>query len=488
VMKGYYGNEPATAAVLSDGWFRTGDRGRVDRDGYLFITGRSKEVIVLSSGKNIYPEDVEKLYLGPPLIKEICILGTEAEGTTEALHAVIVPDFEYAKQEGITNIHEAIKWELNKLSGKIPSYMRVTGYSISKGPLPRTPLGKLRRFMIKGDIGKPSPGKAMETEESLPADETSQLTFTAVRQFTREGQKISAGDNLELDLGLDSLSKIELVASLEKTFSIKLPDNFLSDIYTVGELTEKIRNGKAGGLSTETVKKTSWANILAAEPEEKVRFEESGSLLVLLFFIHTFLKLICKLFFRLQARGIQNIPAGRNYVLTPNHTSYLDAFVLILSLPFSYFRNIYILGLRDFFTGTVRAWLAKISHVIPIDSASFLNKALQTSAYVLRNGFSLSVFPEGGRSFDGSLMEFKKGVGILALETGTAVVPVYIEGAADALPRAAFWPRPKKITVTFGSPLLASDIDFSKKPDDMDDYQYFANLLRERVLALKQPS
>jgi len=79
-MKGYYGNEAATAAVLRDGWFRTGDRGRVDKEGYLFITGRSKEVIVLSSGKNIYPEDVEKLYLGPPLIKEICILGTESEG------------------------------------------------------------------------------------------------------------------------------------------------------------------------------------------------------------------------------------------------------------------------------------------------------------------------------------------------------------------------------------------------------------------------
>lgn len=486
VMKGYYGDEPATAAVIMDGWFRTGDRGRVDRDGYLFITGRSKEVIVLSSGKNIYPEDVEKLYLGPPLIKEICILGAESEGTTEALHAVIVPDFEYAKQAGITNIQEAIKWELNKLSGKIPSYMRVTGYSISKTPLPRTPLGKLRRFMIKGNINRPSPENAMAIEESPAVDETSQLTLNAVRQFARDRQRINADDNLELDLGLDSLSKIELVASLEKTFSIKLPENFLSNIYTVGELTEKIRASKAGGFSAEAVGRMSWKNILAAEPAEKIGFDESDILLLLLFLIHTFLKLICKLFFRLETRGRQNIPAGRNYVLTPNHTSYLDGFVLILSLPFSYFRHIYTLGLRDFFTGTVKGWLAKISHVIPIDSTSFLNKALQTSAYVLRNGFSLSVFPEGGRSVGGDLMEFKKGVGILAIEAGVPVVPVYIEGAVDALPRSAFWPRPKKITVTFGSPLLASDIDFSKKPADMDNYQYFANLLRERVLGLKE--
>ena len=77
---------------------------------------------MLSSGKNIYPEDVEKLYLGSPLIKEICILGIGSQGITESLHAVIVPDFEYAKQAGISNIQEAIKWEINKLSGKIPSY------------------------------------------------------------------------------------------------------------------------------------------------------------------------------------------------------------------------------------------------------------------------------------------------------------------------------------------------------------------------------
>jgi len=485
VMKGYYRNEPATAEVIRDGWFRTGDRGRMDRDGYLFITGRSKEVIVLSSGKNIYPEEIENLYLGSSLIKEICILGIESQGITESLHAVVVPDFEYARQAGISNIQEAVKWEINKLSGKVPSFMRVTGYSISKEPLPRTPLGKLRRFMIKADIGRPSPERAMEKEEAPAADETSQLLLNALRQFTGDRQKISTDDNLELDLGLDSLSKIELTASLEKTFSMKLPENFLSSIQTVGELTEKIRIQAVGGLLPEEIAKTSWQNILAAEPAEKVRFEESSALLVLVFLIHALLRFICKIFFRLEARGIQNIPASGNYILTPNHTSYLDGFVLLLSLPFSYFRNTYTLGLRDFFTGIVKGWLAKISHVIPIDSTAYLNKALQTSAYVLRNGYSLSVFPEGGRSLDNTLMEFKKGVGILAIETGVSVVPVYIEGAIDALPRSAFWPRPAKITVTFGSPLLASDIDFSKKPADMDDYQYFANLLRERVLALR---
>ena len=488
VMKGYYKNISATEEVIREGWFKTGDIGHVDRDGYLFITGRSKEVIVLASGKNIYPEDAEKLYLGSPLIKEICILDYGAQGTAEALHAVIVPDFEYAKQEGISNIQEAIKWEINAVSNKIPSYMRVTGYSITKGPLPRTPLGKLRRFMIKADISRPSEAavKATKEEELLAQDEISQVISDALRQFLKDGQRINPEDNLELDLGLDSLSKIELIVSLEKAFSIKLPENFLSDIHTVGELAESLRSQTSQGFSTEAIGKTSWKNILAEEPREKILSEESKALLALVFLMHTLLKLLCKLFFRLEARGIENIPADKTFILTPNHTSYLDGFVLLLALPFSYFRNIYTLGLRDFFTGVVKGWLAKISHVIPIDSTSYLNKALQTSAYVLRTGHSMAVFPEGGRSFDGNLMEFKKGVGILAIETGTAVVPVFIEGAFAALPRTAVLPRPVKITVTFGSTLYASDTDFSKKPADMDEYQYYANLLRERVKDLQQ--
>jgi long-chain acyl-CoA synthetase len=483
VMQGYY-NESANAEVFRDGWFRTGDIGRIDEDGYLFITGRTKEVIVLSSGKNIYPEDLEREYVKSPVFKEICIAGKKL-GDSESLHAVVVPDFEHAKQTGITNIREEIKFELNRMSVGMPSFMRVTGFSISREPLPRTPLGKLRRFLIADMISSPPKGKRTEKDEGFPRDEISELIMKTLRQFTGKEDEISRDDNLDLDLGFDSLSRIELTASLEKTFSLKLPENFSAEVQTVRDLTEKIREQTANGFARESAGKAGWKAILDAEPPADISLGRSKAVIPV-FLMHTFLKLLFRLFFRLKANGLHNLPAAGNFILTPNHTSYLDGFALLLSIPYSRFKDIYSLGLSKFFTGAVKSRFAKIANIIPIDSASYANTALQASAYVLKNGFSISVFPEGGRSFDGNLMEFKKGVGILAVETGVPVVPVYITGAMEALPRTAVLPKPAKITVTFGKPFSASELDLSKKPSDKDAYQFFADLLRQKVEELKK--
>ncbi len=489
-MKGYYRNPSATADVLREGWFLPGDIGRIDRDGYLFLTGRSKEVIVLSSGKNIYPEDAEKLYLDSPLIKEICIVGAGEKGITETLHAIIVPDLEYAKKAQISNIYEAIKWAVAELSSRVPSYMRVTGFSIRTEPLPRTPLGKLRRFLIKEEA-RVSETEERESEEALFGEAVAQKVSEELKRFVKGDRRINSDDNIELDIGLDSLAKIELIVALERAFSVKLPEDFLADAQTVGELIEKIRALTASGFSVETEGLGGWKEILAQKPSEDdlktVSLEMPDSIVMPTLLAYSMLKVLFRLFFRLNARGKEYLPHDKNFIIAPNHVSYLDGFAVILSLPFSDFKNIYSLGLSDFFTGFLKSRFAKIGHVIPIDSSLYLNKALQMSAYALNKGRSLCVFPEGGRSFDGNLMEFKKGIGILAVEMGVPVVPVYIEGTFQALPRDAALPRPKRITVTFGKPLLAKDIDFSEKPPDVDNYQYFADALRKKVGELKSP-
>jgi long-chain acyl-CoA synthetase len=193
------------------------------------------------------------------------------------------------------------------------------------------------------------------------------------------------------------------------------------------------------------------------------------------------LKVLFKILFRLKAEGVRHIPEEGPFVITPNHASYLDGFIIAVSVPFRTFRKLYFLGLKQFFTGGVKSWFARLSHVIPIDSETYLHKALQMSAYVLKSRRSLCIFPEGGRSFDGSVMPFKKGIGVLALELGVPVVPASISGSFDALPRGSMLVRPVPIRVIFGKPVTPPDIDTKQ---EADKHQFFADELRRRVIRL----
>ena len=131
VMKGYYKREDETSSVLKDGWFYSGDLGHIDKDGYLYITGRKKEMIVLSSGKNIFPEEMESHYTKSPYIKEICVLGI-GEEEEESLSAVVVPDTEYCRKAGEGDLNSKIKWELENLSNGLAPYQRIKGFIIVK--------------------------------------------------------------------------------------------------------------------------------------------------------------------------------------------------------------------------------------------------------------------------------------------------------------------------------------------------------------------
>lgn len=483
VMKGYYKNQTATEDVLKDGWLLTGDTGYMDVEGYLYITGRKKEVIVLSSGKNVYPEDVEKVYMSIPLIKELCI--TEKEGF---LHAVIVPDFDYAKKTLTGNISEALKWKINEVSMKLPEYMRVKGYTLCMEPLPRTPLGKLRRFMVKDIVNaRPRLTGDRVVDRSLLEDEVGRKVMESIMSLLKEGISICSSDNLEFDLGFDSLKRIEFVSSLESAFSINLPETFISEVQTVQDAVLKVKE-HLGEKGAGEVRGASWKEILQKEPPpqeiKKVSLSFSIMDMAVMYALLIIQKIIFKLLFNLKIKGSENIPKQGPFIIAPNHASFLDGFVIAASVPFKTFKCLYFLGLKKYFEGRLKSWFARMSHIIPIDSETYLHKALQMSAYILRKKMCLCIFPEGGRSFDGQLMPFKKGIGVLALELGIPVVPAFIEGTFEALPRGRGFIKPAKIKVVFGRLVSPSLIETDKIPEGIDAYQFFADELRRRVISL----
>ncbi|TLM69395.1 MAG: long-chain fatty acid--CoA ligase [Deltaproteobacteria bacterium] len=161
VMRGYYNNPQATAEVLTDGWYHTGDLGRLDSDGMLSICGRLKNVIVTANGKNVYPEEVENELLHSPFIAEVMVYGHKVSRTAEEVYALIYPDQEaldrYAREHGLAPMTEArveglIRDEVLRLGKNLADYKRIRKFNLREDEFPKTTTRKIKRFIVEAGI------------------------------------------------------------------------------------------------------------------------------------------------------------------------------------------------------------------------------------------------------------------------------------------------------------------------------------------------
>ncbi|MDH4162216.1 MAG: AMP-binding protein [Nitrospirota bacterium] len=464
VMLGYYKKPEASAEVLKDGWFYTGDLGYRDRDGYYFITGRSKEMIVLSTGKKVFPDELEKFYKQLPAIKEICMVQTE-----RGLEAAVVPDFDYLRKMNIANARETIGFEIEDLAKDLAPYKRISGLKVFKDSLPVTRLGKLRRAKVREQYlsgGERVEKTVREEDMGLLETETGKKTVACLAPFSAK-KHIVPDDNLEIDLGLDSLARVELVVSLERTFGVGLPESFGSLVFTVRDVVEKMEERLAAGPSGPGAHvRLTWSDILSEEPAEEakrlVRLKRNPLCVAGWAAAIFLLKIFFLVYGRMTVRGRENLPKKGPYLLTPNHLSNADAFLQAVAMPLSIARQVFYLGDTKFFGGPVSSRIAQYMQVIPVDMEAKLFNALQLSAFMLREGKVLCVFPEGARSRDGKIKDFKKGVGILAKELNVPLVPVAITGTFEFLRPGSNVPRPARVSVTFGKPLYPGEMGYEE--------------------------
>jgi len=499
VMPGYYRNPEATAEALRDGWLHTGDLGYLDERNYLHITGRAKEVIVLPSGKNIYPEEVEAHYLQCPYIKEICVVGAETGGgsgmATESLRALVLPDFEYLKAQRLSSAREAIRWDMENYSRRLPAYKRVTGFSLVKEPFPRTRLGKIQRHRVQELYrevlaGPPSREPAEVADDPLLSRPGSDRILQLLTERAK-GRPVRLDDNLELDLGIDSLGRVELVVALEEMFGIELPDEAGSEVFTVRELLSKVLDVAEGDRAPAAARRSPWEAILTSPPDAAAQARlaagTSGQARLVSWLVQKTCWLLFTLCCRLRVRGQERVPETGAFILASNHASYLDAFVIAAALPYRFITRLHYVGFQTFFQHPLLDWFARNVRVIAIDMDAYLARALQMAAHVLREGRGLCVFPEGARSIDGTVKPFKKGIGILALGVKVPLVPMLLEGTFDVWPRGVRWPRPARIRVTFGEPASVDELLRDPAAAGADEPERLMAALRARVAALAGP-
>lgn len=145
VMTGYYKNEEATkAAFTADGWMRTGDLGMLDKDGNIYIKGRSKNMILTANGQNIYPEEVEELLNAMPHVKESIVIERNKH-----IVAIVSAEVDAANPLSREQLDEAMKSNLAALNRELPSYCQITGIEILDGDFERTPKNSVKRYLYK---------------------------------------------------------------------------------------------------------------------------------------------------------------------------------------------------------------------------------------------------------------------------------------------------------------------------------------------------
>jgi len=472
VMKGYWNRPDATAAVLKEGWLYTGDLGYFDARGNLFITGRSKELIVLSNGKNIYPEEIEVHYLKSPYIKEICVMGLEAvpgDASSEHLHAVVVPNFEVLKERKIVNAKEVIRFDIESLSAQLPSTKRIGSYEIWQEDLPRTTTRKLKRFEIEKRVrANQAKGQAAETdvpaEKPLSDEDAAWLNQPEVQRALAiirdaapaQPEAIGPGDNLELDLGLDSLQRIELLSALEQELGGDVEESSLSDIYTVRALVDAVRESAASGRASARPQFAGWNAILKeapTEPEILALAEPRPIAEAFWFTLSRLLQIFALDRFQLKVIGLEKLPAGGPFIISSNHQSYLDPLVLAGALPWPIFRNTFAVGTSEVFGSGFMRRLARWLRVVVVDPDANLIPAMRAGAFGLRQGRVLILYPEGERSIDGTPKIFKKGAAILSIQLQVPIIPMAIEGFHDAWPRGKTFLKFMPLKIMVGDPI-----------------------------------
>ncbi len=361
VFSGYHNNADANATAFSDeGWFRTGDLGYLDEDGFLYVTGRAKEVIVLGGGENIYPEDVEKAYAPHPQIREIAVL--ERNGS---LVGLVVPDLAAIKAVGALRNEDAIKVALTSVAQHLPSFQRLAGFAIAHEPLPQTRLGKYRRYLLPQIYERALAGDERPNKVEMSGADKAFLAMPPARdiwsflEMRYPDHALNLETNPQLDLGLDSFEWMTLSVELEEKFGIRLTEHEIARIETLRDLVDEALAAR----QTSATGRAEPAEVVARDRQRWLRPTNAFQTLLgpVLFGLNRFL---LRTLFKLRATGVERLPDRGPFIIAPNHISDLDPLVIAAALPMRALRQTYwAADVVRVFSNSVSRFFCRVAHI-----------------------------------------------------------------------------------------------------------------------------
>jgi len=453
VTRGYFNDEADTAQAFEDGWFHTGDVGEIASDGQVFIRGRKKEMIVTPEGLNVFPEDVERVLLHVPGVRDAAVFGAPI-GSEERVHAALVV-------EPRADV-DAIVREANS---RLDDHQKIRRAVVWPEPeLPRTEgTKKLRRSAIRDWVvsGGPPP----QVRAGTDALEALLAKYGGIKN-------VSSVTTLE-ELGLSSLDRVELMVALEDAFSKRIDENAFAEAANVGQLRTLLEARSPGETTSESLAFPSWNRSLPARAIRRVS-------------LPTWILPLARVFAWITVEGRQHLdPLQGPVIFAANHQSHMDTPVIMAALPprwryrlapamaKEFFKAHFFpeqASRRQSFTNSLNYYLAALffdAFPLPQREAG----ARQTLRYIgdiLGSGFSILIFPEGKRSETGKIDRFRPGIGMIASRLAVPVVPVRIEGLDRVLHPSWRMARPGRVRVAFGEPLRLGGDNYEALAADVE--------------------
>ncbi len=415
IMKGYFRDEEATKAAFdADGWFMTGDLAKVDADGCYSITGRSKENIVLASGKKSTPDDIEEKYSGVEGVKDFVISGVPAENADyDEVHAFIVPENDNA------SVRNQIKESFRKIGAALPSYMKISDYHFV-GEIEKTSLQKPKRYLLKNlAINERRFGVKQQPVKAEDDNDVLGKVIKIISEISGAGaDEITESTRVFESLNIDSLSSINLAIQLEDTFGVDI-EPYYSDGMTVSDIVSAI-NGTAMVKNISEKAKASY-------PLTKNNHD---------YYRYRFFRNLANIVYKIRIHNYEKLPKDKGFIICANHVSKIDMVYIAFNFSKDRYKKFCCMAKKELFRNDpFSKMLIKSAGMVPVDRSGMNMQTMDSLKEKLNDGWCVVIHPEGTRSEDGIFRTMKNGASVLAAQAGVPVVPAYIDGAYNILPK-----------------------------------------------------
>ena len=410
VFEGYWERPEATAAVLEDGWYHTGDHGVLDADGFLTLQGRKKDMLVMPDGTKVHPDDVEQVLTRDARVRDATVVGLErAPGETQVHAALILRDPDEA---------EAVVREANRQLG---GHQQIRGWTVwPDEEFPRNSSMKVLKHEVLAWIEAQAQATG-QGESPTSASATALAAAGAVERLVRQIDGVSAdavgpGARLSSDLGIDSLGRVELLSLIEEELGVYIDDGDLDPDETVAGLQARVDGGAGAGAAPQE-------GIFGWPLNPIVRAVRLG--------IHgLILQPLVSLLYRRRVQGLEHLDGLTGPVMfAPNHHLHNDNPIILCSIPLRWRRKLSVAAALDgIFASRFRGFFAAlIGNAFPLAREGAVRRSLDLLGARLDRGYSVLIYPEGKLTVGGPLQEFKSGTGLVAIHGVIPVVPMRLK-------------------------------------------------------------